>query len=275
MPAAPPDPPAQSDPQPLPRDFASRDALVAFCRDRFPAADAAHPAVSDTPGGRPRALARLGAIDLAQYARTRNALDGGVTRLSPYLHHGVLTLAEVRDVAVDQGQGGARPGKFVQELAWRDFFRRVLAELGTAVEDDLESWKTGLQDDDYAYELPNDLLAGETGVDFVDASVRELYDTGYLHNQMRMKLAAYVIHARRVHWKPAADWFLAHLLDGDLGSNHLSWQWVASTYSHKPYIFNNENLAKVSGGRFTGGAGPLDPGPFAGSYDDVNQRLFG
>ncbi|MEM9294719.1 MAG: FAD-binding domain-containing protein [Planctomycetota bacterium] len=261
-------------PEPLPREFGSRDDLVAFCRDRFPEANDAHTAVSDTPGGRASALARLAKIDLAHYARTRNALTGGVTRLSPYLHHGALGLAEVRDAAIDQRQGGPQPGKFIQELAWRDYFRRVLAHLGTAVEDDLEPWKTGRDAGDYAAELPPDLLEARTGVDFVDAAVAELYDTGYLHNQLRMKLAAYLVHARRIHWKAGADWFLQHLIDGDLASNHLSWQWVASTFSTKPYIFNNDNLAKVSAGRFTGAAGPLDPGPFAGSYDDVHRRLF-
>jgi deoxyribodipyrimidine photo-lyase len=61
-----------------------------------------------------------------------------------------------------------------------------------------------------------------------------------------MWLASYVVHVRRVHWRAGADWLVAHLLDGDLASNHLSWQWVAGTGSHKPYLFNADNVARYA-----------------------------
>jgi deoxyribodipyrimidine photo-lyase len=61
-----------------------------------------------------------------------------------------------------------------------------------------------------------------------------------------MWLASYVVHVRKVHWRAGADWLYAHLLDGDLPSNHLSWQWVAGTFSSKPYVFNAENVAKFA-----------------------------
>ena len=76
--------------------------------------------------------------------------------------------------------------------------------------------------------------------------MRTLYATGYLHNHTRMWIASYVVHCRKVHWRAGADWLYAHLLDGDLASNHLSWQWVASTFSSKPYLFNAENVAKFA-----------------------------
>jgi deoxyribodipyrimidine photo-lyase len=59
-------------------------------------------------------------------------------------------------------------------------------------------------------------------------------------------LASYCVHLRKVHWRAGADWLYAHLLDGDLPSNHLSWQWVASTFSSKPYLFNAANVAKFA-----------------------------
>ncbi|MGC8035725.1 FAD-binding domain-containing protein, partial [Salmonella enterica] len=65
-------------------------------------------------------------------------------------------------------------------------------------------------------------------------------------NHARMWLASYVVHLRKVHWRAGADWMVGHLLDGDLASNHLSWQWVAGTGSHKPYLFNAENVAKYA-----------------------------
>jgi deoxyribodipyrimidine photo-lyase len=73
-----------------------------------------------------------------------------------------------------------------------------------------------------------------------------LYATGTLHNHARMGLASYVAHVRKVHWRAGADWMYGHLLDGDLASNHLSWQWVAGTGSRKPYLFNADNVARYA-----------------------------
>jgi deoxyribodipyrimidine photo-lyase len=61
-----------------------------------------------------------------------------------------------------------------------------------------------------------------------------------------MWLASYVVHVRKVDWRIAADWLYGHLLDGDLASNHLSWQWVAGTGSSKPYLFNADNVARYA-----------------------------
>lgn len=98
----------------------------------------------------------------------------------------------------------------------------------------------------YTTELPADIREGRTGVPVVDRAVRELYATGTLHNHARMWLASYVVHLRKLHWRAGADWLYAHLLDGDLASNHLSWQWVAGTGSSKPYLFNADNVARYA-----------------------------
>ncbi|MFX7866419.1 FAD-binding domain-containing protein, partial [Acinetobacter baumannii] len=81
--------------------------------------------------------------------------------------------------------------------------------------------------DAYAAEVPLDVREGRTGVPVVDEAVRVLYRTGLLHNHARMWLASYLVHLRKLHWRAGADWLYGHLLDGDLASNHLSWQWVA------------------------------------------------
>ncbi|MEN0110105.1 MAG: FAD-binding domain-containing protein [Planctomycetota bacterium] len=259
--------------EPLPREFADRNALADFCRDAFPEAAAADGNVSPMRGGRIAAAARLAAVEPVAYGRSRNALTGAVTRLSPYLRHGVLGLAETRRAVIAAAGSPHAAHKLLQELAWRDYWRRVLDEIGDGVWEDREPYKTGLDADDYADELPGDFLAAETGNDFVDGVVTELHDTGYLHNQLRMKIAAYVVHWRRVRWQAGAEWMLSHLVDGDVASNNLSWQWVASTFAAKPYIFNQENLVKVTGGRYRG----VDAGggsPFAGTYDELNDRLF-
>jgi deoxyribodipyrimidine photo-lyase len=87
-----------------------------------------------------------------------------------------------------------------------------------------------------------------------------------------MWLAAYVVHARRVKWQAGARWFLEHLLDGDEASNNLSWQWIASTFSAKPYFFNRDNVVRNSGaGRFQ----KRDrKDPFDGAYEQIAARLF-
>jgi deoxyribodipyrimidine photo-lyase len=182
-----------------------------------------------------------------------------------------MSLADVRDAAIARSGELWRCEKFIQELAWRDYYQRVWRQLGNHIWTDLEPYKTGWRADDYADELPDDLLAGQTGVDYVDHFVHELHTTGYLHNHARMWIAAYVVHGRRVKWQAGARWFLAHLLDGDEASNNLSWQWCASTFSHKPYIFNRENVLKYSGDRFQR---HCKDDPFDDSYEAIAERLF-
>jgi len=189
------------------------------------------------------ARARIAAVRPSAYARTRNALDGAVSGLSPYLTHGLVTLPEVL-----AGVAARHPldvqHKFVYELGWRAYFRHVWQHRGSDI---LQSLHAGpLADEAYARKLPDDIRQACTGVPVVDEAVRTLYATGMLHNHARMWLASYVVHVRHVHWRAGADWLYAHLLDGDLASNHLSWQWVAGTGSSKPYLFNAENVARYA-----------------------------
>jgi deoxyribodipyrimidine photo-lyase len=189
------------------------------------------------------AQARIAAVRPSAYARTRNALDGAVSNLSPYITHGFVTLADVL-AGVAARHALDMQHKFVFELGWRAYFRHVWQHRGEAI---LHSLHEGpLPDDAYARELPADIRQACTGVPVVDEAVRSLYATGTLHNHARMWLASYVVHVRKVHWRAGADWFYGHLLDGDLASNHLSWQWVAGTGSRKPYLFNADNVARYA-----------------------------
>ena len=207
------------------------------------APDAGNGLVPDWVPTRAAALARLAAVQPASYASTRNALEGAVTRLSPYITHGLLTLPELlADLA------GRHPlevqHKLVFELGWREYFRHVWAQRG---DDILQSRHEGpLPDDAYATELPTDVRRAETGVPAIDQAVRMLYECGWLHNHARLWLASYLVHLRKVHWRTGADWMLGHLLDGDIASNHLSWQWVAGTGSGKPYLFTAEGVSRLA-----------------------------
>ena len=261
-------------------------------------------------GGRRAAEERLAAIDPARYGASRNHLSGAVTRLSPWIRHGVLTLAEVRqavfarletlaepagvvqaDLFASTAGCGSRGGrswspaqrrageKLISELGWRDYWQRLWRQLGDGIWHDREPLKTGHRPDAYAAALPADIAAASTGLPCIDAFAAELMATGWLHNHARMWLAAYVVHWRRVRWQAGARWFLQHLLDGDPASNNLSWQWVASSFSPKPYIFNRANLERFSGGRFCGdcpraGRGGAAGCPFEASYEQLQARLF-
>lgn len=195
------------------------------------------------PPTRSAALARIARVRPAAYARTRNHLDGAVTGLSPYITHGLVTLPEVLAGVLQQGPLDVQH-KLVFELGWRAFFRHAWDHAGDGI---LQSLHAGPRPEGaYAAQLPADIREARTGVPAIDTAVRTLYATGTLHNHARMWLASYVVHLRHVHWRAGADWLLAHLLDGDLGSNHLSWQWVAGTGSHKPYLFNADNVARYA-----------------------------
>jgi deoxyribodipyrimidine photo-lyase len=195
------------------------------------------------PPTREAAYARLAAVNPAAYARTRNALDGAVTRLSPYLTHGLLSLREVH-TAVHARYPLDAKHKLVFELGWRAYWHHVWEHLGDDIHQSLHAGL--LHDDAYLPDMPTDVLEARTGIAAIDMAVRELYATGYLHNHARMWLASYVVHLRKVHWHAGAQWMLGHLLDGDVASNHLSWQWVAGTGSSKPYLFNADNVAKYA-----------------------------
>ena len=191
------------------------------------------------------ALSRLGEIEPASYARSRNALDGAVTGLSPYFTHGLLSLPDAARTIRKHHTLGF-DDKLVFEFGWREFFQHVWGHQKNpdAILQDMHGtlpWHGA-----YADNLPSDIREGCTGVPAIDNSVRILYATGYLHNHARMWLASYVVHVRKVHWRAGADWLYGHLLDGDLPSNHLSWQWVAGSFSSKPYLFNAENVVKYA-----------------------------
>lgn len=257
----------------LPREFASREQLIAFVRGAFPGAGA--DGASETRGGRAEGLSRVRAMEPREYARTRNSLDGAVTGLSAHLRHGCVTLAEARDAALAMVDRDEDAHKLVQELAWRDYYQRVYGAIGDGVWRDIEAWKTGRDAGSYSRSMPEDVEGGSTGLACMDAFVRGLVETGSMHNHARMWFASYLVHWRGVHWSAGASFFLAHLLDADVASNNLSWQWVASTFGQKPYIFNRENLERFTGGAYCDACARSGDCPFDASYEALDRRLFG
>lgn len=256
------------------REFANRDELIAYIHEQFPQAAARDSHIGEMVGGRKAAEMALEKVDPASYGKTRNFLSGTVTRLSAYLRYGVLSLAEVRDAVLRKVQRRDDATKLVNELGWRDYWQRLYAELGDGIWEDREDYKTGYLEADYRDRLPEDVVNAGTGLLCIDSFSHKLRKTGYLHNHQRMWLAAYVVHWRKVRWQAGARWFLEHLLDGDPASNNLSWQWVASTFSHKAYFFNRENLERYSNGVYCSQCPVYGKCDFEGSYEELENKLF-
>jgi len=257
----------------LRREFGSRDELAAYLREQFPDAAKRDNHISQIVGGRASAEAALAKIDAAQYAKSRNFLTGAVTKLSPYIRYGVLSLAEIRDYVL-QIQHQDEATKLINELGWRDYWQRLYVKLSNGIWEDQEPYKTGYKVQEYQQELPDDIANGTSERVCIDSFSRDLRKIGYLHNHMRMWLAAYIVHWRRVRWQTGAKWFLEHLLDGDPASNNMSWQWVASTFSHKPYYFNRENLERYTAGVYCRECPLYGNCDFEGSYEELEQKLF-
>lgn len=224
-------------------------------------------------GGREAALSAVSIIDPARYAHTRNHLDGAVTRLSPWLRHGVLSTAEVRDRALDLVAKREHAEKLISELAWRDYWQAVYASLGKRIFSDLEPPAATSRHEPLTT-IPEDVLKAATGMACIDTFVRQLHSTGFLHNHARMWLASWLIHARGVRWQAGAAWFLSHLLDADPASNTLSWQWVAGTFASKPYIFNRDNLERYTSGCFCQACHLAGHCDLEGSYEDLASAWF-
>ena len=253
----------------LKKTFKDRQALTAYLKEKTDWLKENQ--VSDFIGGRKAALKQLQNCQISQYAKSRNYLDGAVTRLSPYITHGLITLNEVRNYALSQAKPGSIE-KFIQELTWRDYWQNYAMAHPELLWHDAEPYKTGFQASAYADQLPDDIATGKTPSAAINYLITELYQTGYLHNHARMYLASYLIHFRRIKWQVGASWFLALLIDGDVASNNFSWQWVASTFSNRPYIFNLENLAKYASDKID--VSQENNQPLAKSYEQLRQILF-
>ncbi len=165
----------------------------------------------------------------AQYGRTRNFLDGAVTYLSPYISRGVLSTRKVLNSVLRREIDPSRMQKFIQELAWRDYWQQIWKVKGEAINDDLKRPQPDVRNQ----EMPEALLNANSGIEAIDLAIRSLYDTGYMHNHIRMYVAAIACNIGGSHWKVPAQWMYYHLLDGDWASNALSWQWVAGSNASK------------------------------------------
>jgi deoxyribodipyrimidine photo-lyase len=191
---------------------------------------------------------RIDQFDVVKYARSRNFITGGVSYLSPYLSRGFITVPQVVARLRDRGIGMEQAEKFIQELAWREFYTRTWFQKGDGIFEDIRHPQEGIE----RFGVPKAVLQSTTGIQALDSALVNFPTTGYLHNHLRMYLAATICNVAKYHWLEPAQWMYYHLLDGDLASNALSWQWCAGTFSNKLYYANQENINRYTGSQQRG-----------------------
>ena len=175
--------------------------------------------------------------DLRSYDAHRDRPDLlGTSRLSPYLKFGVV---HPRTLLADlTGREGRSAQRYTTELAWREFYADVLHHNPDSLTSDLNPLGLDYDDNDAGFDA---WRSGRTGYPIVDAGMRQLQELGWMHNRVRMIAASFLTKDLHLWWKPGADHFLAHLIDGDLASNTHGWQWTAGTGTDAaPYfrVFN-------------------------------------
>ncbi len=154
--------------------------------------------------------------------------EEGTSRLSPHLHLGEISPKEIWHKIMEETQ--ENPSKsascYLQELVWREFSYYLLVHFPDTPEKNLKP-----QFDSFPWEKNQRLLKawqkGETGVPIVDAAMKQLWETGWMHNRLRMIVGSYLIKDCFIHWLEGAKWFWDTLVDADLASNTMGWQWVA------------------------------------------------
>jgi deoxyribodipyrimidine photo-lyase len=196
------------------------------------------------PAGEQEAIKRLSKFidsSIVKYADHRDRMDlDGTSSLSPYLHFGMLGLRQAVSAAKQAQIHGRGAEIWLNELIWREFYIQILyhfphvtkTAFNTALanipwrnnETEFEAWKNGL-----------------TGVPIVDAAMRQLKETGWMHNRARMIVASFLVKDLLIDWRWGEAWFMENLLDGDIAANNGGWQWTAGTGTDAaPYfrIFN-------------------------------------
>ncbi len=185
-------------------------------------------------------IGRLKSVNPESYGKSRNFIDGAVTRLSPYISRGVISTKMVMDHVMSLDLPFYKVEKLVQELAWRDYWQQVWLAKGDGINRDLKHQQLDVEN----HEMPSSIVAATTGVNAIDNAITEFYDNGYLHNHVRMYIASIACNVGKSHWATPSRWMYYHLLDGDWASNTLSWQWVAGANANKKYFANQENINK-------------------------------
>ncbi len=166
----------------------------------------------------------------------------GTSQLSPYLKNGTLTIAQIIAILELEPYKEKKSGRdiFFSELIWREFYYHVMARWPHVEKEEFNPKYKGLawENDKKLFQAWKD---GMTGYPIVDAGMRQLKETGWMHNRVRMIVASFLTKHLLIDWRWGEKYFMDQLLDGDLAPNNGGWQWAASTGTDaQPYfrIFN-------------------------------------
>lgn len=184
---------------------------------------------------------------LADYADRRDCPSvAGTSRISQDLRFGLLSIRTVyRKVAEAESRARTESSKqgfqtFIKELAWREFYMAILHHFPNVLEEEfMEDWR-GLP-----WEEPGETFEawkdGKTGFPIVDAGMRELRTTGFMHNRVRMITAMFLTKDLHLDWRLGESFFMQHLVDGEIASNNGGWQWSAGTGADAAPYFRIQN----------------------------------
>lgn len=163
---------------------------------------------------------------LGAYAESRNTLAVPTSRMGAYLRFGCVSPRWLEERCV--GAGGDAARAYLDEIAWRDFYASVLRHFPDHATREFVAKYRGLQWPG-GREERDAWREGRTGYPVVDAAMRQLRATGFMHNRARMIVGSFLTKDLGVDWRVGEEHFMAHLLDGDQPANNGGWQWIAST----------------------------------------------
>lgn len=181
-----------------------------------------------------------------QYGATRDLMgEEGTSRLSQDLRHGLLSIREVyhrcKEAAeVADANGRNSVWKYIAELIWREFYFQILWHYPEVLEHEFNPKYRGMQwdHDEKKYRA---WCEGRTGFPIVDAAMRQLNETGYMHNRSRMIAAMFLTKDLHLDWRLGEQYFMQTLIDGEIASNNGGWQWSAGTGADAAPYFRIQN----------------------------------
>ena len=192
-------------------------------------------------------LASIDEVDMVKYARTRNYLNGDVTQWGPYISRGVISVPQIIERLAQQNRLNRGSEKFLQQLIWREFWQQQAFISPNLI-------KLNQQGDrGYKPLMPKAVLEAQTKISVLDQGLRVLYQDGFMHNHLRLYMAALVCNVAKQDYYWPSKWLYYHLLDADWASNLLSWKWVAGEGRQKQYWMNQDNINRYSGTLQQGG----------------------
>ncbi len=183
---------------------------------------------------------------LVQYGQCRNTPFGKTTSgLSPYLRYGLIGIRELYQCCQQAAEGADTTASssihtYIKELAWREFYMAILHSFPEVLETEFNAdfRKVPWEGSEKHFEA---WKQGRTGFPIVDAGMRQLLATGWMHNRVRMIVSMFLTKDLHVHWRLGENFFMQHLVDGEIASNNGGWQWSAGTGADAAPYFRIQN----------------------------------